>query len=332
MDRVRDFSPLSDSGVPLGDNLVRFEGNPQVLPAIAMCLLGLSVGGAGVLIATRGPEGPIVALVVLLIGTGLVLLMTPLVRMASQVRVVRSLAPRLPVFAATNGMDHVPFASAHDYPGALFRQGGDSGHVVDLLRSRHDPSFSIGTYVYQPSGSERERFWGFIAVRLVGDVPHMVLQSQRLKFTVLGSIPLDIVGNQRLDLEGDFPSHFSLFVPPGGEREALYLFTPDLMALFVDELADLHVETVADWLFVYVPCDLRGSSAAAYERLFGIVDHVLARFADRAESLVSSIPLPGRVRRGRLRFLSDADWLVPRMLLAVVAAAAVITTSLHLSR
>ena len=331
MNRVRDFSPLSDSGIPLGDNLVRFEGNPQVLPAIAMAVVGLSVGGAGVLIAACGPDGAVVALVVVLIGAGLVLLITPLVRMASQVRVVRSLSPRLPGFAATNGMDHVPFASAHDYPGTLFRQGGDSGRVLDLLRSRHDASFSIGTYVYQPSGSERERFWGFVAVRLVGDVPHMVLQSQRLRFTVLGSLPMDMVANQRLDLEGDFPSHFSLFVAPGGEREALYLFTPDLMALFVDEIADLHVETVGNWLFVYVPCDLRGVSPAAYERLFGIADHVLARFADRAESLVASIRLPDRVRRGRLHFLSDADWLMPRMVLAVAVVAAVITTSLHLA-
>lgn len=34
--------------------------------------------------------------------------------------------------------------------------------------------------------------------------------------------------------------------------DALYLFTPDIMARFIDNAAQLDVEIVDDWLFLYL--------------------------------------------------------------------------------
>lgn len=38
-----------------------------------------------------------------------------------------------------------------------------------------------------------------------------------------------------LSLEGDFDRYFTLYCPGDYERDALYVFTPDLLALLIDE-------------------------------------------------------------------------------------------------
>lgn len=55
---------------------------------------------------------------------------------------------------------------------------------------------------------------------------------------------------QRLSLEGDFDRHFALYCPAGSERDALYLFTPDILALLIDRVRGLDVEVVGDRLLL----------------------------------------------------------------------------------
>lgn len=56
--------------------------------------------------------------------------------------------------------------------------------------------------------------------------------------------------SQRLSLEGDFDSHFALYCPSGYERDALYLFTPDVMTRAVDEAGGWDIEIVDDVLLL----------------------------------------------------------------------------------
>ena len=55
---------------------------------------------------------------------------------------------------------------------------------------------------------------------------------------------------RRLSIEGDFDEHFALHSPPVSQRDAVYIFTPDLMALLIDETGDFDVEIV-DVFVVY---------------------------------------------------------------------------------
>ncbi len=59
----------------------------------------------------------------------------------------------------------------------------------------------------------------------------------------------------QLGLEGDFDSFFSLFCPNGYERDALYVFTPDVMARMVDADGVRDVEFVDNRLLLYAPMD-----------------------------------------------------------------------------
>jgi hypothetical protein len=89
----------------------------------------------------------------------------------------------------------------------------------------------------------------YLAIRLDRMLPHIVLRrgrGARSGFGIVGDGP-------KFELEGDFGRHFSMWVPEGYERDALYIFTPDLMALLIDEARGLTAEIVDDCLYFYSP-------------------------------------------------------------------------------
>jgi hypothetical protein len=93
---------------------------------------------------------------------------------------------------------------------------------------------------------------GYLALTLPRRLPHLLLDSRR-NDGLLSTLQHAPRQNQRLRLEGDFDTHFRLYCPRGYERDALYVFTPDLMALLIDETGDLDVEVRDDRLIVYRP-------------------------------------------------------------------------------
>lgn len=90
---------------------------------------------------------------------------------------------------------------------------------------------------------------GYLAMTLPRRLPHLVLDATSNGRELLQRPSRD----QRLSLEGDFDRHFRLYAPSGYERDALYVFTPDLMALLIDETGDLDVEVRDDRLIVLRP-------------------------------------------------------------------------------
>ncbi len=89
--------------------------------------------------------------------------------------------------------------------------------------------------------------------------------------------------DQVLPLEGDFDKHFTLYCPQEYEQDALYIFTPDLMALLIDEAAPFDVELVDQWMFVYSAKPFAMTDPAVLQRLFTIADTVGAKALDQTE-------------------------------------------------
>jgi hypothetical protein len=117
--------------------------------------------------------------------------------------------------------------------------------------------------------------WGYVAVRLDTPLPHILLDATGNNGLFGSSLPTSFDRDQRLRLEGDFDRYFSLFCPRGYERDALYLFTPDIMARFIDHAAELDVEIVDDWLFLYARRDLSTLDPATWAWLFSVVRALL---------------------------------------------------------
>lgn len=242
-------------------------------------------------------------------------------------------------FAAANALAYEQQGGHPTFGGAVFEYLQEST-VTDVFTGT---GFEVGTITGRVGGSQTKqsggwtvttsydtssvKSYGYLAITLERAVPQLVLDSKRNG----SSIPMMIGGGQKLALEGDFNTYFTLYAPKGYERDALYIMTPDLMALLIDETGDLDVEVVDDMLFVYSTEPFDTSSAAVWQRLGRIRDVVGAtaisqtdyysddRQADRAANLVGE-----QGRRLTLGFLGGSSKTV-FVVIAVVAVVAFVT-------
>jgi hypothetical protein len=185
---------------------------------------------------------------------------------------------RMDRFARANGMTFSPLDPDPTYPGAIF-QLGNARQAVDHLRSATGRFFDLGNYRYT-TGSGKNRTthsWGFMAFNLDRKLPNMVLDSKANNSFFGTNLPAAFDRGQILSLEGNFDQYFTLYCPKEYERDALYVFTPDLMALLIDEAAPFDVEIIDDWMFVYSSATFRTGDANIYARLFRIIDTVGAK-------------------------------------------------------
>jgi hypothetical protein len=91
-----------------------------------------------------------------------------------------------------------------------------------------------------------------VRIPLPSEAPRITLRSRR-GAGALSVLPRRPTGRSQLRLEGDFSDVFEVSVPAGYETDALYVLTPDLMAIILDESADLDLEIVDSTLHVYFP-------------------------------------------------------------------------------
>ncbi len=229
---------------------------------------------------------------------------------------------RLNRFAQANGMSYEERIADPPLPGMIFSLG--SGRLsTDLLRGTQPRFVEFGNYQYTvKSGKNSTTYrWGYVAVKLDVPLPNIVLDATGNNG--FGSnLPAAFDKEQRLSLEGDFDQHFTLYCPAGYERDALYLFTPDIMARFIDNAAELDVEIVDDWLFLYTRRKVSTLDPATWAWLFGTVGALIAKFDQwarwRDERLLAEnpgTPAPALVDAAsaaeRLPFAPPAGLLTP---------------------
>lgn len=240
---------------------------------------------------------------------------------------------RLNSFAAANEFVSAGTVTRPALPGLLFNVGG-ARRSEDVIRIPQPRWTEVGNYRYS-TGRGRDRVthqWGYLAVRLSRALPHIVLDAvdNNAPFGVT-NLPVGFERGQRLSLEGDFDRVFALYCPQGYERDALYLFTPDVMALFADAAGRLDAEIVDDWLFLYSGRDLSTLDPATWERVNAVLvalDGKLGQWA-RWRDERADAPLPtahareaasATVAAGGRRLQRRAPWGA----LAVVALVAVV--------
>ena len=216
---------------------------------------------------------------------------------------------RLREFADARAATYTGVITAPPYPGMIF-DIGTSRSAVDSVRAHAGRALEIANYRYTVKQGKNSTtyHWGFVALRLDRRLPHMVLDASSNNLLFGSNLPRRFARDSVLSLEGDFDKYFTLYCPPEYGRDALYVFTPDLMALLIDESSAFDVEIVDDWMFVYAtkPFDLLQPSV--WQRLDRIVQTVGSktldqtrryadeRVADRSLNIVA--PQGRRMRRG----------------------------------
>ncbi len=191
---------------------------------------------------------------------------------------------RLFAFAAANGLNAHPHTVNPNYPGSIFGYGNDRV-AYDRLQAASGRFLDIGNYRFSTgSGDDKvTRLWGFMALRLDRRLPHMMLDARSNNALFGSNLPVSFSKDQVLSLEGDFDRHFTLYCPRDYQRDALYIFTPDLMALLIDNAGAFDVEIVDDWMFVYSSTPFDMIDEVTLRRLFRIVDTVGAKTLSQSE-------------------------------------------------
>ncbi|WP_378148564.1 hypothetical protein ACFJGV_09325 [Cnuibacter sp. UC19_7] len=205
---------------------------------------------------------------------------------------------RLMRFAAANGMEFRPGPAGAHRRLPLRRRGSLNVHRV--LRTPGDRGVEFANYeiMNKRSGVTTPQFGGYCALRLPTALPNILLQSEDgpARPLTLSGVPRD---SQRLSLEGDFDRYFQLYCPEGYERDALYLFTPDVMARLVENVRGLDVEIVDDWMLLLSIRDLVTDRADRWLALAAAVDALddrierWGRWRDERIAHGEAVPTPG---------------------------------------
>ena len=190
---------------------------------------------------------------------------------------------RLSRFAWENGLNYTPDSSKPRYRGVLFNNL--PAHVYNHLTPKTGRFFDIGNVRYGGGDTDNAMTEmgnrGFLAIHLGGSLPHIILDA-KANDGFMGGIEVQLNDQSTFSLEGDFSRHFTLYCPPGYERDALYILTPDLMVDLLDESLVFDVELIGDWMFVYAMKPFDSMDVHTYERLFRIIETVGARAVRRS--------------------------------------------------
>ncbi|MDR2320732.1 MAG: DUF2157 domain-containing protein [Microbacterium sp.] len=186
---------------------------------------------------------------------------------------------RLAMFAGANGWAYADLLQGTRRPGSAFtrmRRSVERGVVAS-----EDPRIPFELGLARSVGGRDEaatvqRPFAFIELPLPAKVPHIVLRNRRRSI-----VPTLGLGGARMDLEGHFASTFQLLVPEGYQRDALYIFTPDLMARVLDLGAGAELELVEDRAYVYLPGSTRFDRPDVMQGTVQLAEELHRRFAAR---------------------------------------------------
>ena len=118
-----------------------------------------------------------------------------------------------------------------------------------------------------------------VRIPLSAEAPRITLRSRRGggALSVLPRVPR---GRNELTLEGSFSDVFEVSVPDGYEVDALYLLTPDLMAILLDHASGCDLEIIDGILHLYLsPVDL--TDPVQLSSFLAVVGVLHERFARR---------------------------------------------------
>jgi hypothetical protein len=190
---------------------------------------------------------------------------------------------RLDRFATANGMSFRPMDVPPSYPGEIFHIGRNPVVVEHLVTGGRFLDIGNFSYITGSGKSQTTHNWGFLALSLDRAMPNIVLDAKENNSLFSSNLPVTLDKKQILHLEGDFDEHFTLYCPAEYEQDALYIFTPDLMALLIDEASPFDVELVDQWMFVYSARPFAMTDPVVLQRLFTIADTVGAKALTQTE-------------------------------------------------
>lgn len=163
------------------------------------------------------------------------------------------------MLAADAGWEYVADVSDRIWGGSIDEQIERSMRwTTDYLSAAEPVPFDTAVRVFSVGEGQGATLHTTRMVRipLSAEAPRITLRSRR-GGGALSALPRVPRTRNELTLEGGFSDVFEVSVPDGYEVDALYLLTPDLMAILLDHAADCDLEIIDGTLHLYLsPVDL----------------------------------------------------------------------------
>lgn len=175
-------------------------------------------------------------------------------------------------FAADNSLVYAPGPRS----GTMRAWWSITGHTVSrAIRREDDDGRTVEWADYEIRNASRRFTYspvgGWIKIGLRRTLPHIIVRATRrgTRAFAVAAVP---DSGQRLSLEGDFDRSFDLYCPAGYEADALYLFTPDVMAQAIDDAGGWDIEIVDDMLLLVHPRDVVTTDPARWAEVMRTAD------------------------------------------------------------
>lgn len=81
-------------------------------------------------------------------------------------------------------------------------------------------------------------------------MPHLLLDAKANDFAGMSTVQSSSA-DQRLSLGAPFGEQYTLYAPQGYDPDTFYLLPPDLLSMLIEAPADIDIEIVNQWMFLY---------------------------------------------------------------------------------
>lgn len=159
--------------------------------------------------------------------------------------------------------------------------GRASKYTDVIVGSYSGNHFYLYEYAYTIGSGKSSKRVNLTVMELELDkyFPYVLLDSKKNR----GGAQRIIKGSERLSLEGDFDSNFSMFVEKGHHIDGLAIITPDVMRTSMQATANYDIEIYRNKLYLYVEGDRRNRTYI--EDLFKGVSAIMKEINHKAKSV-----------------------------------------------
>lgn len=157
-------------------------------------------------------------------------------------------------FALEHGYDYLGYGSIEHIP-SLYLQVGHSRRIGNIIQG------SIQTHPFKFFDFRSTIGYGKHKRHVVFSVAEIEYDAHLRRFLILSRKMRFVPGNlydgfkngfgREIKLEGDFHKYFKVYVPEDYEIEVFQIFSPDVMAKFIDLAKDFTFEFVDDKILIY---------------------------------------------------------------------------------
>lgn len=217
---------------------------------------------------------------------------------------------RLYKFAVLNQVKLLVDAPPQGYEGVIFSAG--HSHVIkEALIFQNGSEIGLHKFTTGSGKNQRDNYWGYMRVKLLRNVPNMLLDSKKNNFLGgrFSNLPLAYNKDQTIKLEGDFNDYFTLYAPVSYGKDAFYIFTPDVMAELIDHGCDFDIEVIDNHLMFYSSKHFDLESEAEISKLLSVLDKISSELIDQtdyyadersAHRAADTVAAPGRRLKTKL--------------------------------